>query len=39
MFSFDNSTLVAKTREPKNNQLCIAVLIIQNIGDADPLDS
>ena len=34
-----NSALVAKTRESEDEQLCIAVQIIQNIGDTDPLDN
>ena len=34
-----NSASVAKTREPEDEQLCIAVHIIQNICDTDPLDN
>ena len=33
-----NSTLAAKTRESEDEQLCIAVHIIYNICDTDPLD-
>ena len=34
-----NSTSVAKTREPKDEQLCTTVHTIQNIHDTDPLDN
>ena len=34
-----NSTSVANTREPKDQQLCTAVHIIENIPDTDPLDN
>ena len=33
-----NSAMVAKTRKPKGEQLCIAVHITYNICDTDPLD-
>ena len=38
MLSLHNSASIAKTREPKDEQLCITVHIIQNIHDTDPLD-
>ena len=38
MFSYTNCTLVVKTREPKDEQLCITVHIIWNIHDTCPLD-
>ena len=38
MFSF-NSALVAKTREAKDEQLCIVVHIRYNTHDTDPLDT
>ena len=37
--SLFNSSLVAKTRESEDEQLCIVVHIIQNIHDTDPLDN
>ena len=37
MFSC-NLTSVSKTREPEDEQLCIAVHIIYNIHDTDPID-
>ena len=37
--SLFNSALVVKTREPEDKQWCIAVHIIQNIHDTDPLDN
>ena len=33
-----NSASVGKTREPKDEQLCMAVHIIYNICNTDPLD-
>ena len=33
-----NSTLVVKTRKPKDKQLCIAVHTYKNIHDIDPRD-
>ena len=30
---------VVKTREPKDEQLCIAVHIVNNIHDTEPLDN
>ena len=40
MLSFNIYHLsVAKTREPEDEQLCIAVHTINNIYDADPLDN
>ena len=32
-----NSALVAKTREPEGEQLCITVHMIKDICDTDPL--
>ena len=36
IISFKSHVRVAKTREPKDKQLCIAVHTIINICDADP---
>ena len=37
MFLFNSASLV-KTRDPEDKQLCIAVDIIYNIHDTNPLD-
>ena len=34
-----NCALVAKTREPEDKQLCIAVHILKNVNDTDHLDN
>ena len=39
IISFLYHLRVAKTREPKDEQLCITVHTINNICDADPLDN
>ena len=32
-----NSALAVKTRQPEDDQLCIAVHILKNVCDTDPL--
>ena len=39
IISFIYCLRVAKSREPKDEQLCIAVHTINNTRDADPLDN
>ena len=39
VISFIYHLSVAKTREPEDEQLCIAVHTIYNICDANPLDN
>ena len=39
IISFIYHLSVAKTREPEDKQLCMAVHTINNICDADPLDN
>ena len=39
VISFKFCLSVVKSREPKDNQLCISLHTINNICDADPLDN